>query len=555
MKNWKKAAAMAVTASLCITALAGCGGSSKTEEKTDSTEKKSASDNTLHYQIGVAIDSLNPQLANDGTSFSVLAQCMEGLYTKDEDGNAILAAAESVDKSDDGLTYTFKLRDDAKWSDGSDVTADDFVYAWQTLADPNTGSEYQFFVQTACLLNADDIVTGNKPVTDLGVEAVDDKTLKVILSSPCAVFESLMTFPSFLPVKRDFAQEAGDNFATSADTILCNGAFKITDYEPSAMTIKAEKNDDYYDAGDVKLDGVEWQVILDNQTAAMSYESGDLDVVTLTGDLIEQYQDDENFSTSQDGYMWYISPNTEVKELANENIRLALAKAFDKEAVTDTLLKDGSTPADYIVAENLAVSPDGTEFRKQAGTYDNWTYDVDAAKEYWSKGLSELGIDSLELELVTEDSDSAQQVAQFLQNEWQTNLEGLTVSIKVEPKKARLEDMQNGNYQLGLTRWGPDYADPMTDLDCFITGSSTNYGRYSNSEYDDTIESAKYGELALDTEARWNALVDCEKMLADDCVVFPIYQQSIARMISPNVSGIYFYSTGSNYSFKYAEKK
>lgn len=321
-----------------------------------------------------------------------------------------------------------------------------------------------------------------------------------------------------------------------------------------AMTIKAEKNDDYYDADEVKLDGVEWQVILDNQTAAMSYESGDLDVVTLTGDLIEQYQDDESFSTSQDGYMWFVSPNTEVEELANENIRLALAKSFDKEAVTDTLLKDGSTVADYIVAENLAVSPEGTEFRKEAGTYDNWTYDVDAAKDYWSKGLSELGIDSMELELVVEDSDSAQQVGQFLQNEWQTNLEGLTVSIKVEPKKARLEDMQNGNYQLGLTRWGPDYADPMTDLDCFVTGSATNYGRYSNTEYDDTIESAKYGELALDVEARWDALVDCEKMLADDCVILPIYQQSIARMISPNVSGISFYSTGSNYSFKYAEK-
>lgn len=555
MKNWKKVAAMAVTASMCITTLAGCGGSSGSEESADSTASGSASDNTLRYQIGVAIDSLNPQLANDGTSFSVLAQCMEGLYTKDEDGNAILAVADSVEKSEDGLTYTFKLRDDAKWSDGSDVTASDFVYAWQTLADPNTGSEYQFFVQTACLLNADDVVAGNKPVTDLGVEAVDDKTLKVTLSSPCAVFESLMTFPSFYPVKQELAEESGDDFATSADTILCNGAFEITDYEPSAMTIKAEKNDDYYDAGEVKLDGVEWQVILDNQTAAMSYESGDLDVVTLTGDLIEQYQDDDSFSTSQDGYMWFVSPNTEVAELANENIRLALAKSFDKEAVTDTLLKDGSTVADYIVAENLAVSPDGTEFREQVGTYDNWTYDVDAAKEYWSKGLSELGIDSLELELVVEDSDSAQQVAQFLQNEWQTNLEGLTISIKVEPKKARLEDMQNGNYQLGLTRWGPDYADPMTDLDCFVTGSATNYGRYSNTEYDDTIESAKYGELALDVEARWDALVDCEKMLADDCVVLPIYQQSIARMISPNVSGINFYSTGANYSFKYAEKK
>lgn len=554
MKKWKKATVMTVAASMCIGALAGCGSGSKTEGTTTAAEEKSASDKTLRYQIGVAIDSLNPQLANDGTSFSVLAQCMEGLYTKDADGNAILAGAESVEKSDDGLTYTFKLREDAKWSDGSDVTADDYVYAWQTLGDPNTGSEYQFFVQTACLLNADDVVSGAKPVTDLGVEAVDDKTLKVTLSSPCAVFESLMTFPSFLPVKREFAENAGDNFATSPDTVLCNGAFKITDYEPSAMTIKAEKNDDYHDADDVKLDGVEWQVILDNQTAAMSYESGDLDVVTLTGDLIEQYQDDENFSTSQDGYMWYISPNSEVEELANENIRIALAKSFDKEAVTDTLLKDGSTPADYIVAENLAVSPDGTEFRKQAGTYDNWSYDVDAAKEYWSKGLSELGITSMDLELVAEDSDSAQQVAQFLQNEWQTNLEGLTVSLKIEPKKARLEDMQNGNYQLGLTRWGPDYADPMTDLDCFITGSSTNYGRYSNAEYDETINSAKYGDLALDISARWDALIGCEKMLADDCVVFPIYQQSIARMISPSVSGIYFYNTGSNYSFVHAEK-
>ncbi len=555
MKKWKKATAMTVAASMCIGALAGCGGGTKTEGTTaGTTEEKSASDNTLRYQIGVAIDSLNPQLANDGTSFSVLAQCMEGLYTKDKDGNAILAGAESVEKSEDGLTYTFKLRDDAKWSDGSDVTADDYVYAWQTLGDPNTGSEYQFFVQTACLLNADDVVSGAKPVTDLGVEAVDDKTLKITLSSPCAVFESLMTFPSFLPVKREFAANAGDNFATSPDTVLCNGAFKITDYEPSAMTIKAEKNDEYHDADEVKLDGVEWQVILDNQTAAMSYESGDLDVVTLTGDLIEQYQDDENFSTSQDGYMWYISPNEEVEELANENIRIALAKAFDKEAVTDTLLKDGSTPADYIVAENLAVSPEGTEFRKQAGTYDNWSYDVDAAKEYWSKGLSELGITSMDLELVAEDSDSAQQVAQFLQNEWQTNLEGLTVSLKIEPKKARLEDMQNGNYQLGLTRWGPDYADPMTDLDCFITGSSTNYGRYSNAEYDETINSAKYGDLALDISARWEALIGCEKMLADDCVVFPIYQQSIARMISPSVSGIYFYNTGSNYSFVHAEK-
>lgn len=556
MRKWKKWFALLLATAMCVTSLTACG-SSKSEEtqgKEESTEN-TASDNVLRYQIGVAIDSLNPQLANDGTSFSVLAQCMEGLYMKDKEGNAVLAVAKDVQTSEDGLTYTFTLRDDVKWSDGSSVTADDFVYAWQTLADPNTGSEYQFFVQTACLLNADDVVAGTKPVTDLGVEAVDDTTLKVTLSSPCPVFESLMTFPSFLPVKRSFAEECGSNFATSPDTILCNGAFTITDYEPSAMTIKAEKNENYFDADKVKLDGVEWQVILDNQTAAMSYDSGDLDVVTLTGDLIEQYQDDKSFSTTQDGYMWFVSPNMEVPELANENIRLALAKSYDKKAVTDTLLKDGSQPADYIVAEDLAIGPNGKEFREEAGTYENWAYDVDAAKTYWKKGLEELSIDSMELELVVEDSDSAQQVAQFLQNEWQTNLSGLTINIKVEPKKARLEDMTNGNYQLGLTRWGPDYADPMTDLDLFVTGSATNYGRWSNTKYDSNIESSKYGELALDQESRWSALLDCEKMLADECVVFPIYQQSIARMINPSVTGISFYSTGSNYSFKYVEKK
>lgn len=574
-KRFAKLMSVLLAGAMCTGMLAGCGsgakagaastsaasGSSSTEAAS-STSTASASatsaagtakDNILSFQIGVAIDSMDPQLANDGTSFSVLSQCMEGLLTKDADGNVIKAMAADEQVSEDGLTYTFTLRDDITWSNGDPVTADDFVFAWQRLADSNLASDYQFFVQTACLENADAIVAGEADITTLGVEATDDKTLVCHLSSPCAIFDNLMTFPSFFPVSRSFYESCGGNFATSPETINCNGAFVINSYEPSAVTITAEKNADYYDADKVSLEGVEWQVMLEAQTAAMSYESGDLDVTTLTGDLIEQYQDDPAFTTVHDSYLWYVSPNMEVTGLDNENIRLALAKSVDKTAICDTLLKDGSTEADFVVPYGLGTSPDGDDFRDTAGdSYDAFTYDVAAAQEAWDAGLQELGVDSLTFDFVTEDSDSAQQVAQFIMDQWQTNLSGLTINLVVEPKKARLEDMREGNYQLGLTRWGADYADPMTYLDMFITESTTNYMNWTNADYDAAIESAKYGELALDVNARWDSLVEDEKLLADDCVLMPMYHVSVAYMINPAVTGISFYNTGANYSFKNA---
>lgn len=535
----RKTAAYLLAGVMTMSALAGC-----------QTAFAESGDNVLHYQVNVAIDSMDPQYANDGTSFSVLAQCMEGLYTKDESGSPVMAMAENVEKSDDGLTITVTLRDDACWSNGDPVTADDFVFAWQHLSDPELASDYQFFVETLGLKNASAVMAGEMEPEELGVYAEDDKTLVLELDVPCAIFESLMTFPSFYPVNRSFYESCGGNFATSADTILCNGAFKITEYEPAGTTITAEKNETYYDADSVSLDGVEWQVILDSQTAMLAMESGTLDVVCLTGELIEQYEADSRFTTVQEGYQWYISPNLEDEALGNWNIREALAKSFDKESITGIILKDGSPISNAVVPVDLAVSPDGTEFRSEVGDYDAFVYDVEAAQEYWAAGLEELGVDSLELDLVCEDSDSAQNVAQFLQSEWMTNLPGLTVTLTVEPKKARLEDMREGNYQLGLTRWGPDYADPMTYLDMYLSDSTTNYGNWSNEEYDELITSAKYGDLTSDLSARWDAMIQAEGLLADDVVIFPIYQQANAFLISENVSGITFYSTGFNYLLK-----
>ena len=513
---------------------------------------------TIVYQVDTLINSMDTVLSNDGGSCDTLAQVVEGLYTKDANGVPILAMASAVEKSDDGLTYTFTIRDDAKWSQtGSPVTANDFVFAWKRLADPATGSAYQWFTETACLKNAAEITAGTKTADELGVSAPDDKTLVVELATPCPIFEQLMTSTCFNPIEQAFFEKCGENFATSADTINCNGAFRITDYQVSGTTIRAEKNPDYYAADEVTLDGIEWQVIQDAQTAAMNYDNAKIDVACLTGSLIETYETDPAFMTRSDGYSWYLAPNFNVEGLENKNIRLALAKSFDKEAICKSILKDGSEAADFVIPKGLAVSSAGVDYREAAGAegYDEFKYDVAAAQKYWADGLKEIGKDSLKYTLTCDDPESCQLIAQFLQDQWQTNLPGLTIELKVEPKKARLDDMQKGNFDIGLTRWGPDYADPMTYLDIWETNSITNYEKWSNADYDAVIASAKTGDLALDLDARWDALVGIEKTLADDVVLFPIYSQSKALMIASEVKGIEFFTIGAQYFLKHATKE
>ncbi len=495
---------------------------------------------------------MDPQIATDGTSFEVLAAVTEGLYSIDASGTPILAMAESVDKSADGLTYTFKLRD-AQWSNGTPVTANDFVYAWRRLVDPAVASEYSFIVEIAGIKNAAKISSGELAVDQLGVSATDDKTLVVNLDVPVPFFESLMAFPSFLPVNEAFFTAAGANYGTSPDTILSNGPFKITAYEPAATTITLAKSPTYWDAAKVSLDGIQYQVIKDSQQAMLSYQNGDLDVATLSGEQVEQFQADPEFHNTMAGYLWYIAPNTKVAGLENLNLRKALALSYDKAAIANNILKDGSIVADFAVPTLLATGPDGKDFRETTGTY--LSTDKVKALEYWEAAKKELGISELKYTLIVEDTESAMNVAQFIQSEIQTTLPGITIELQSMPKKNRVERMQSGDFELGLTRWGPDYADPMTYLDMWVTGNPNNYGFWSNPDYDAIIDSAKKGDLALDLTARWDALKKAEGIVMDNAVIFPVYQKGDAVMIKSGVDGIEFHSVGINRIYKNVTKK
>lgn len=566
MKNAKSLLAFGVAAAMALAAT-GCGGSassaSSAAESTSSAsqgteaESASAGSGTLNIMLETPVESLDPQLATDGTSFEVIADYTDGLMQMDADGAAVPACAESYEVSEDGTTYTFHIREDAVWSNGDPVTANDFVFAWQRAVDPANASEYSYMLSDiGQIVNAAEIIAGEKDVSELGVTAVDDKTLEVQLNVPVSYFLSLMYFPTYYPVNQAFFESCGDTFATSPETTLSNGAFVLTSYEPAATAFELVKNEDYYDADKVQLAGLNYQVIQDSQQALMSYQNGDLDTTLLNGEQVDQVKDDPEFTSVGAGYLWYISPNIkEVPELANLNLRLAMTFALDRDSICNDVLKDGCAPTYTAVPPEFAAGPDGSDFSADQTMFaDACAYDPDKALEYYEAAKTELSQDTFTFDMVVDADDAPQKVAQVVKEQLETTLPGMTINLTIEPKKQRVEDMQNGNFQLALTRWGPDYADPMTYLGMWVTDNSNNYGFWSNADYDAIIAECTTGDLCTDPEGRWSALYDAEKIVMDEAVIFPLYTQCNAEMVSSAVSGIEFHPVALNRVYKNAVK-
>lgn len=518
--------------------LSGCGGSK--EAAPTEAKKEVAKSNIVTIANDVELSSMDTGLATDGTSFEAIASVLEGLYQLDGAGNTIPGMAVKEEISEDGKVRTFTLRD-AKWSDGQPVTANDFVFAWRRLANPKTASEYAYMIGVAGIKNAEGVMSGEKPITELGVTAVDDKTLKVELDYPVPFFDQLAAFPPFYPIREDFYDKYKEQYALTPEAILSNGAFKMTEWNQGANYTMV-KNDQYYDADKVQIDGLNFQVVKDAQSAMVAFDQGNVDYVKLTGEMVDQYKESPEFMNTLGGYLWFVSPNQKVPGLENANLRRALALSFDKEQIAEHLLKDGSIAANFAVPVKLAVGPDGKDFRETTPSYLN--VDKAKAKEYYEKAKQELGKDKFAYELVFEDTEASKKVAEYLKSEIETNLLGMTINLKQQPKKARLQLMQNGVYELGLTRWGPDYADPMTYLDMWITGASYNYGSWSSKEYDKLIFDTSKGDLTGKPAERWEALKQAEKVCMDAAAILPVYQTGSAVMIKKDLTGFEFHSVG-----------
>lgn len=492
------------------------------------------------------MDTMDTTLST--TNFTPMNNVFEGLTAYDLEGKIVPAnAAELPEVSEDGLTYTFNIREDANWSSGTPVTADDYVFAWQRMVDPNNGSGYAYLF-SGIIKNAESILNDGTDVSELGVTAIDEKTLEVTLEQPVPYFLDLLTIPSYFPQNREFVTEQGDNYGLSADETIYNGPFVLSDWSAAeGDSWKYVKNDEYWDKDSVKLDEITNQVVKEVGTGINLFESGELDSIDISGNFVPQYKDDANFKTNSKAWIYYIEMNHDVPELQNENIRKAISLAINREAFTNNVLQDGSQPIYGHVPYGLAKNPEtGADFRTDAG--NPVEYNVEEAQAAWQAGLDELGIQTMTFELITSDTEDSKRLAEFLQSELQTNLEGLTIDIRQMPDNSRLDSVKSGNYELATTYWLADFADPINFIERFDT--DINRGNYSFPEIDELVE--KSTQQFDNKLARWNTMIEIEQVaLGERYVDAPIYQTAEAYLEKPYVKDIFRPTFGSR-SFKYA---
>ncbi|MDP4109793.1 MAG: peptide ABC transporter substrate-binding protein [Bacillota bacterium] len=542
--------------------LGGCGGNSGSTTATASgaaTASAASGKKILNICRQVELSDMDSSIATESESLTAIVCVIEPLYVTNPEDKPVPGIAESYEVSKDGKTYTFHLRKNANWTNGEPVTANDFVFSWRRLADPKTASEYSYMVDSAAIKNSSAVIAGQMPTDKLGVYAKDDKTLVVELDRPIPYFISLVSFPIFCPINQKFCEEKGDKYAVGIENLLCCGPFVMSSWDVGGNTYSFTKNPKYYDPDKVKVDQVNIQVIKDNQQAVLSYENGDTDFTPIAGDLITKYQNNPGFKSVESCFLWYISANINPKSdkfrtgLQNLNLRKAIALSYDKDAICKDILKDGSIPANFAIPRKLAFGPDGKDFRDTSESY--LTADKQKAKEYWEKAKKELGTDTVNIEFLYDDSEATPLIAQFIQNEVETNLPGVKITLKAQPKKSRLDLMRNREFELGFTRWGPDYSDPMTFLDMWETGSSYNYGEWSSPEYDSLLKQATTGDLANDPAKRWEALKRAESLVMNDAVILPVYQKGMSFLLRPGLTGIPLYTVNvCNYAFAVYDK-
>ena len=521
------------------------------------------SDAYLGVMLSTNVMSLDTNLATDGESFEVIADCIDGLMQMDADGAAIPAIAESYEVSEDGTVYTFYLRD-AKWANGDDVTAYDFEFAWKRIAEEAGEYAYLFDTSVGCIKNADAIIYEGADPDTLGVEAVDAKTFVVTLEVPVSFFPSLMYFPTFYPINEAFynSLEPG-TYGTSPETFLSNGAFVLESYTPGTASLSLKKNESYWNADSVQLAGIKYQVIQNSGEALDAFKKGELDVVTVSGNQVGAVEKDaalsENLKVTGAGYLWYLSfsqteNNAQGGMLANKNLRLAITNVIDRYNLTDNYVMDGSLATFTAVPPQFAASSTtGEDFSADQDQFlDYCDYNPEAAQDFYAQAKEELGVDSFTFTIIygSNEGNEVALVAQAIKEDIEAELDGVTINLQPMTKSERLDKMQNDNYDIALTRWGPDYADPMTYLGMWITDNSNNYGFWSNAEYDQLIADCTTGAYISDYDARWAALLQAETLVMQEAVIAPLYTKANANLISADVAGIEFHPVALNRVYK-----
>ncbi len=564
----KKVLALVLSAALVVSAFAGCGGKSSSsttstesiaasESSAESTESTASGDSTpaasgdataiftpktvdaaktISLNAGMEPTGLNTLTSTYAIEFSLFKHMYENLVTLDDDDNTAPGAAESWDYDEDTLTYTFHLRKDGVWTNGDPVTAKDFEFAWSQALNPDVASDYAYFLYF--IKNAEKYFNGEVTWDEVGVKVVDDYTLEVTMEQPTPYALFLFSFGTLAPINQRFYEAVGaDLYSTEAQYFCTNGPFALTEWSHNDKIVM-QKNDAWHGAADVEVEEIDWKIITDANAALSSFLAGDLDMVGLgTGELIKQATAaGATIQSYTDGTSFYIYFNNNDQYLSNVNLRRALFNAIDEQKEIDTVWQNDNEPMTSFTAPGVSAT-DGTSFAGKVGELYAPSRDQEKAKEYLATALSELGctVDDLSAHLSIDCGDSATSIAEasFYQEQWRQVL-GIEVAVNSMITKQGSQNRKTGNYVMSVTGWGPDYNDPNTFLDMWVTDGGNNQTGFSNERYDELIDLAS---KETDLEKRESYFIECEQIIADQLPIGPAFWRAPSYACSDKIKG------------------
>lgn len=564
----KKVLALVLSAALVVSAFAGCGGKSSSsttstesiaasESSAESTESTASGDSTpaasgdataiftpktvdaaktISLNAGMEPTGLNTLTSTYAIEFSLFKHMYENLVTLDDDDNTVPGAAESWDYDEDTLTYTFHLRKDGVWTNGDPVTAKDFEFAWSQALNPDVASDYAYFLYF--IKNAEKYFNGEVAWDEVGVKVVDDYTLEVTMEQPTPYALFLFSFGTLAPINQRFYEAVGaDLYSTEAQYFCTNGPFALTEWSHNDKIVM-QKNDAWHGAADVEVEEIDWKIITDANAALSSFLAGDLDMVGLgTGELIKQAEAaGATIQSYTDGTAFYIYFNNNDQYLSNVNLRRALFNAIDEQKEIDTVWQNDNEPMTSFTAPGVSAT-DGTSFAGKVGELYAPSRDQEKAKEYLATALSELGctVDELSAHLSIDCGDSATSIAEasFYQEQWRQVL-GIEVTVNSMITKQGSQNRKTGNYVMSITGWGPDYNDPNTFLDLWVTDGGNNQTGFSNERYDELIDLAA---KETDLEKRESYFIECEQIIADQLPIGPAFWRASSYACSDKIKG------------------
>lgn len=523
----------------------GCGTPGGGKSDGDSADGK-----VFRYAVNTLPTTLDPTKGQSIGDNEIQHAVTEGL-TRNTAGDVKPGIAESWDESEDGLTYTFHLRKDAKWSDGEPITAADFEYSWKRLVNPETASPYAFIGD--CLKNGQAIEQGNMDVEELGVKAVDDTTLEVTLEHPTSYFLSLIgSSGQYAPLRQDVVEKYGTDFAATSEKNVYSGPFVMTSSEDNVWTFA--KNDNYWDKDSINLDKCELNYVENTDTQLSMYEAGDLDYVQVPTAYVSDYKDKAEVFANGNVDFCYINSKSDNPVLGNKNFRLALNYALNRNDYNKLANADTYTAFSGLVFPGLQAK--GTTYG-EAYDLNSYSYpldgDQDKATEYLNAAMQELGIanaSDITVEVVTTDADSSKRIVETLQEQWQNAL-GINVKIRqVTYADIYGKVFPEHDYEIGYGGWGSDYDDPYSYLELFKGDSSYNYSQYENPEVDQLLIAS---QDEPDTDKRMDELNQVEQDILADGAFVPLQARNVYYMLDDDTTGINFYYCSLNIDWVYAD--